>query len=339
MKSTRLVSVCRFSSVTNSRLKIAFFGSDNFSTISLNAIYNYCQLHNHQLDVITPSLKPTGRGLNQIIDLPIGELATSLDIPIHRVSTASDIIQLSNRYNLAIAVSFGKLIPGTFLTSCKYGGVNVHPSLLPRYSGASPLQYCLLNDDKYTGCTVQTLHPTKFDRGDILIQSDEVPIEYDDNFTSLEKKLGAIGAELLVETIDKGLFSKHGKFVNKYEFSLASKIPRTRKQVYWDKVSARQVKRMEDALGSVYTFIPVNKKNKTDIHRVILGGISEHQGDVDLDIPGQFTLSSDKLVIKTNNGCINVSTIQQQTKNKQSPKEFINSFHKNIGDSIYQFIN
>ncbi|EGW35578.1 uncharacterized protein SPAPADRAFT_58802, partial [Spathaspora passalidarum NRRL Y-27907] len=213
-----------FSSVSSSdRLKIAFFGSDHFSTASLTALHTYSQLHNHTIHVITPTLKPTGRGLTQLIDLPLGTLANSLSLPVHRVENSSDMNELvSHQFNLAIAVSFGKLIPSKFLQSCKFGGLNVHPSLLPTYSGASPLQYALLNDDKFTGCTVQTLHPTKFDKGEILLQSSKVDILDSDNFESLEKKLSDIGARLLVETIDQRLFLDGGGIKSEYPFSLAS---------------------------------------------------------------------------------------------------------------------
>ena len=111
-----------------------------------------------------------------------------------RADTSQEITQLSEQYlfNLVIAVSYGRLIPSTFIQHCKYGGLNVHPSLLPKYSGSSPLQYALLNDDKFTGCTVQTLHPTKFDHGDIIIQSSEIPILDDDNSVSLFKNLARL---------------------------------------------------------------------------------------------------------------------------------------------------
>ncbi|KAF3080630.1 Methionyl-tRNA formyltransferase, partial [Orbilia oligospora] len=115
--------------------------------------------------------------------------------------------------DLIIAVSFGLFIPSRILEYARFGGLNVHPSFLPKYWGASPIQHAIINDDKTTGVVVQTLHPEKFDAGRIIAKSDPVDIEVDTTifpppishpespYRKLESKLGDIGASLLTDVI------------------------------------------------------------------------------------------------------------------------------------------
>ncbi|RCK56645.1 Methionyl-tRNA formyltransferase, mitochondrial [Candida viswanathii] len=245
-----------------SPLWIAFFGSDDFSVASLAKLTQYQSTTTHHtpspiesIHVITRSIKPTGRNMKAMVDLPIGKYAASQGIPVLRADTATEILDVlsQHQFNLVVAVSYGRLIPAQFIAQCRYGGLNVHPSLLPTYAGSSPLQYALLNDDASTGCTVQTLHPTKFDHGDVLLQSGEIPISGSDNLASLFDKFGEIGGDLLVRTIDQGLFVDPKPVVNDYQVEITGFV---------GQLSARQIKRVWDALGPVFTFINVNLVRK-----------------------------------------------------------------------------
>ncbi|KAK6890400.1 Methionyl-tRNA formyltransferase, mitochondrial [Candida tropicalis] len=333
-------------------LKIAFFGSDTFSVASLLKLTQYQSTHPQKIDnihVITRSIKPTGRNLKNLIDLPIGIEAQESNIPILRADTSSEILDIlnSHHFNLAIAVSYGRLIPAEFISSCKYGGLNVHPSLLPKYSGSSPLQFALLNDDKFTGCTVQTLHPTKFDHGDILLQSNEVSIEDNDNISSLLNKFGQIGGDLLVDTLHQGLFVNPTPVKNNYQFSLAPKINKSKSQALWSELTAREIKRVYDALGPIYTFISVNliKKRKPfmEKQRVILSKASElinHDDSVNTLVnPGDFTLGEKGLIVKAKEGYVLAESIKMQAQSEESPESFIGSYNRKVGNTPKQFIN
>lgn len=192
-------------------LRIALFGTDEFSNFSLQALHNY-QLQNpdriKQLDLITRPPKRGGRGRKLLKETFATKLARDLNITTHFAETKEEIIALNtnNRYNLAIAVSYGSFIPGIFLNSIKYGGLNVHPSLLPQLRGPAPLHHAILQQLESTGVTIQTLHPTRFDRGTPVYQSNIIPILASDNLPSLYSKLGKLGADTLVASIDKNLF-------------------------------------------------------------------------------------------------------------------------------------
>ncbi|CAI5759545.1 unnamed protein product [Candida verbasci] len=331
-------------------LKIAFFGSDRFSVASLCKLDEYRRANPNIIEsihVITRRIKPTGRDLKNLIELPVGKFANDLNIPIIRTDSAQEINNLPIEFNLIIAVSFGKLIPGKFIFRSKYGGLNVHPSLLPKYSGSSPIQYALLNDDKYTGCTIQTLHPTKFDQGEIILQSEKIPVLDDDNYNSLVSKLGPIGGELLVKVIKLKSFISQKKFESIEQYSMASKISKTMSEIIWDSYSARKIKRRFDALGPLFCFINVKIKRKKTVieekRRVILSDISEIR-DPKLNVPlkevGEFTVTTDGLIVKAIEGYVRVEKVKLEAQNEDTPQAFINGFTKRVGKDMPKlFIN
>lgn len=112
--------------------------------------------------------------------------------------------------NLIVAVSFGLLVPPRILNACKYGGLNVHPSLLPDLRGPAPIHHTLLKQRKSTGITVQTLHPRHFDRGTILAQTPppglDVPDQHRCTPEQLRDFLAPIGAGMLLDVIKKRSF-------------------------------------------------------------------------------------------------------------------------------------
>ncbi|KAI5965823.1 FMT1 [Candida pseudojiufengensis] len=349
--SIRTISTTSTTAIRHDPLKIAFFGSDKFSVASLRKLLDLKSSTNEVIEdikVITRTIKPTGRYMKKYEELPISKYALENKIPVLRADSSQDILKLldNNTFNLTIAVSFGKLIPSKFLESCTYGGLNVHPSLLPKYSGSSPIQHAIMNDDQTTGVTVQTLHPTKFDHGRIISQSDEVPI-LNDNYRSLEYRLGAEGGELLKTCIKDSLFVEPQGIESSFKRSFAPKIDKTKRQILWNQYSARQIERLNDALGPLFTFIKVQTKSKgklsQEIKRVILDRVKETKNEnelwnLNLKQPGEFYLSEDKLYIKANNGYLTVGKLKLQTKSEETPVEFMKNYKKNIGKMPQKFV-
>ncbi|KAI5955056.1 FMT1 [Candida jiufengensis] len=333
-------------------LNVAFFGSGNFSVASLRKLLQLRSSSTkfiNDLKVITRTIKPTGRSMKTFKELPVSEYALSNNIPILRADTSEEINRLinENNFNLTIAVSYGKLIPSKFLESCQYGGLNVHPSLLPKYSGSSPIQYALINDDKETGVTLQTLHATKFDHGSIISQSNPIEIQDSDNYKSLETKLGELGAQLLVNSIKDYTFLNPNSETPNVKRTLAPKIDKSKRQILWNQYIARQIKRLYDALGPLYTFIPVQIKRRDkpfeELKRVILNDVKEVADDatlkeLNLSQIGEFCLLGDRLYIRANQGYVSADLLQLQTKSEESATQFMKNFKKNIGDSPQRFV-
>ena len=197
-------------------LKILFCGSDEFSAESLRQLYRE-KADNPELikyiHVVVKAGKPAGRGLKEIRDVPLRSVARELSLPCSEIHTftgwtpPSSDTEGSGSPNLVIAVSFGLLVPPRILSASKYGGLNVHPSLLPEFRGPAPLQWTLLEGRKRSGITVQSLHPAHFDGGKIVEQDTfHVPKNGECTFAELLTTVAPAAGKLLVHALRKGSF-------------------------------------------------------------------------------------------------------------------------------------
>src|SRR3990167_11267737 len=179
-------------------LRVAFFGTPRLAQIVLENLV--ASPYKPVLIVTAPDTK-AGRGQNL---LPSLAKQTALKHKIEVIHDLSSIIH--NQFDLAILVAYGKIIPEEILAIPKYGFVNVHPSLLPKYRGPSPIQSAILEGEENTGVTIIKLDEA-IDHGPILAQS-EVAITNGDTHASLVEKLGELGAKLLIKTLPKYLAGK-----------------------------------------------------------------------------------------------------------------------------------
>ncbi|KAI0110878.1 Formyltransferase [Nemania sp. FL0031] len=162
-------------------LHILFCGTDEFSCASLKALH-----HEHvrnpdlirSIDVVVRPGKRVGRGRKVVKDSPIQGLAESLGLKVHERDTFTGW-DMPTKTNLIIAVSFGLFVPPRLLRAAKYGGLNVHPSLLPDLRGATPLQHTLITGRRLTGISLQTLSEVSFDHGLVLAQTPSDPSHKD----------------------------------------------------------------------------------------------------------------------------------------------------------------
>lgn len=182
-------------------MKIIFAGTPDFSLPSLKAIYN----SSHQIcAVLTQPDRPSGRGL-KLTASPVKQLAQELKLPLLQPASLKDSLvqkQLCDlNADVLVDVACGFLIPKEILAALKYGCVNIHPSLLPRWRGAAPVQRAILAGDKITGVTIMRMD-AGLDTGPIYKQ-DSLAIEDDDTSASLLQKCSVIGAKLLLGVLDE----------------------------------------------------------------------------------------------------------------------------------------
>ncbi|KAI0551668.1 formyl transferase [Xylaria curta] len=186
-------------------LHILFCGSDEFSCASLKVLHGE-HVQNPDLirsiDVVVRPGKRTGRGYKVVRDPPIRSLAESLGLQIHERDTFTGW-DMPSKTNLIIAVSFGLFVPPRLLRGAKYGGLNLHPSLLPDLRGPAPLQHTLLTGRKKTGVSLQTLDHKTFDHGLVLSQTSSlrVPMTVPD----LQALVTPIAANMLIDGLRAGL--------------------------------------------------------------------------------------------------------------------------------------
>ncbi|KAK1780875.1 formyl transferase, partial [Copromyces sp. CBS 386.78] len=200
-------------------LRILFCGSDLFSCYSLKALHAEHKANPgliKSIDVMVRPGKATGRGYKEIRQVPIQSLAQELSLPIHIRDTFTgwSLPQKTGGpdggepepINLIVAVSFGLFVPPRILNQAKYGGLNVHPSLLPNLRGPAPLHHALLSRLSHTGVSVQTLSPHTFDAGTVIAQTPlpGVPIPQNCTVQQLHDLLAPLGAEMLVSALREG---------------------------------------------------------------------------------------------------------------------------------------
>ncbi|KAF2262297.1 Formyltransferase [Lojkania enalia] len=289
-------------------LKILFCGSDEFSIASLRALNNA----KHQdpkliqsIDVVHRPGKPTGRGLKVIREVPIKQIATKeLNLNTHEIDTFTGWIPPVS-INMIIAVSFGLFVPPRILGSAKYGGVNVHPSLLPDFWGPAPIQHTLLKKRPMTGVTVQTLDPVHFDHGTILAQtpSPGLPLDTGLDLTTakLTALLGEAGAQMLLHVlesraflpplVDAGWYSASGGPIDH-----AEKITKQHRFVDLLTATADDILIRHRVLGGLWCYLPNGE-------RIILDEIVPSKPDGSIPHEPATLIDEDgQLILQTNTG-------------------------------------
>lgn len=153
--------------------------------------------------VLTQPDRPKGRGL-ELVKSPVKESAERLGIPIYQPAKIKINDELKSRLEhiapeAIVVVGYGRIIPTWMLNLPKYGNINLHASLLPKYRGAAPIQWAIANGETVTGVTTMRINEG-LDTGDILLQK-ELAVFDDDTSETLGPKLAAIGAEMMIETL------------------------------------------------------------------------------------------------------------------------------------------
>ncbi|MBW4627294.1 MAG: methionyl-tRNA formyltransferase [Brasilonema octagenarum HA4186-MV1] len=184
-------------------MKIVFFGTPSFAVPTLEKLLNHPEFD--VLAVVTQPDKRRGRG-NQLIPSPVKAVATSANVPVWQPPRVKkDIETLTKLKNsdadVFVVVAYGQILSQEILDMPKLGCVNVHGSILPKYRGAAPIQWCLYNGETQTGITTM-LMDAGMDTGAMLLKA-TTPIELLNNAHDLAEKLAVMGADLLVETLCK----------------------------------------------------------------------------------------------------------------------------------------
>lgn len=177
-------------------MKVLFLGSPYFAVKILKRLL---QSSHNVVAVVTQSDKPSGRG-QKLMPTQVKQFATEKGIPVYSFDKLSQHLDEIEKidYDIAVTASFGQILNEKFLSIAPC--INVHPSLLPKYRGATPIQSALLSGDKVTGVSIMEV-VRAVDAGDVIAQK-QVKIEEDDDYTTLQDKLADVGGDMLVEVLD-----------------------------------------------------------------------------------------------------------------------------------------
>jgi len=180
-------------------VRILFMGTPEYALFGLRAL---CDAGENVIGVVTQPDKPKGRGY-ELCPPPVKVFAMEKGLPVYQPETlrngAFDEELRALAPDLIVVVAYGKILPQSVLDMPKYGCINVHGSLLPAYRGAAPMQRAIIDGRTETGVTTMQM-AAGLDTGDMLVTV-RVPIGENDNFEDMHDRLGAAGAEALLETL------------------------------------------------------------------------------------------------------------------------------------------
>ena len=213
-------------------MRIAFMGTPDFSVNALQAILGAGH------DVVAVYSQPprrAGRGKKER-PTPVHEFASNLHIPVHTPLTFKNIDDVQKFKNLnvdvAVVVAYGLILPQVILDAPKYGCLNIHASLLPRWRGAAPIQRAIMAGDSETGVGIMKME-AGLDTGAVLLEK-RIAIESNETAGSLHDKLSLIGAKAIVEALD-GLLEYIPKPQSEEGITYAKKIEKVEAHIEWSK--------------------------------------------------------------------------------------------------------
>lgn len=336
-------------------MKIIFMGTPDFAKESLEAVYNS---KNEVLAVVTNPDKPKGRGMKMIAS-PVKEFALEKNLKIYqptKVRNNTEFIEEIKALNpdLLCVVAYGKILPKELLDIPRYGAINVHGSLLPKYRGAAPIQWAVLNGDKITGITTMFMD-IGMDTGDMILK-EETEIGEDETTGELWERLSKIGAKLLVKTIEKieAIPDKENKNLEEIKklvgaekqgenFTLAPMLEKEMAKIDWSKTS-REIKNLVRGLNPIvgaYSFLNGKKIKfwKIDIITLdslesIFPEIKEYISRMKKLEPGTIAFADNKkgIFIKTGDSFIKVLELQGENSKKMDYKNFLNGNKLQAGE-------
>lgn len=302
-------------------MKIVFMGTPDFARDSLEALYNKGY---DILGVVTNIDKPKGRGM-KLIPTPVKEFALEKNLNIYqpeKVKNNQEFIQEIKNLepDIICVVAYGKILPKEILDIPKYGCINVHGSLLPKYRGAAPIQWAVLNGDKTTGITTMYMD-VGMDTGDMILK-EEVQIGEDETTGELWDRLSKIGAKLLVETIEQIKDGIAPRIPQEEDFTLAPMLNKEMAKINWNEKTAKEIKNLVRGLNPIigaYTFLD-NKKYK--FWKVSTLPFESKFENIE---NGTIVKSNSKegLYIKANEGIIKVDEIQAENAKKMPICDFL----------------
>lgn len=288
------------------------------------------------LAAVTQPDRPVGRG-KKIKYSPVKELALEHNIPVLQPIKAreEDFIKELENYNpdLIVVAAYGQILPESILNLPKYGCINVHTSLLPKYRGASPIQWAIMNGDEKTGVTIMHMEAS-LDTGDIIIQ-EEVIIDKKETAATLHDKLAICGGNLLLEAIkllEEGRAPRikqddskatYVKTIDKSEGSIDFSEPA--------QVIERKIRGL-NPWPSAYTFLKGQnlKVWEAQVLREDEARLSSKEA-----IPGQIIDVSDKgLIVKTGDGYLNLLEIQLAGKKRMKVADFLRGNKVEVGTEL-----
>ncbi len=306
-------------------MNILFMGTPDFAKESLEMVYNA----GHKiLGVVTNPDKPKGRGMKMIAS-PVKEFALQKSMPIYqpiKVRNNPEFIEeiRTLKPDVICVVAYGKILPKEILDIPKLGCINVHGSLLPKYRGAAPIQWAVLNGDKKTGITTMYMD-VGMDTGDMILK-EEVDIGENETTGELWERLSKIGGNLLVETLKQIENGTAPREKQGEDFTMAPMLDKEMSKIDWENKTAEEIKNLVRGLNPIMGAYTLLNGKKIKFWKVdIATNIGYDEENIKIFRNGTVLISDqrDGLFIKTKKGILSVLEIQGENAKRMSILDFL----------------
>lgn len=298
-------------------------GTPDFAVPTLEALIGA----GHELAaVVTQPDKPKGRG-KAVLMTPVKEKALECGIPVYQPKRVRepeflDVLRKLNP-DVIVVVAFGQILPREILTLPPFGCVNVHASLLPKYRGAAPIQWAVIDGETVSGVTTMQMNEG-LDTGDILEQ-EEISLDPEETGGSLFEKLASLGGKMILSTL-KGL--EDGSIIPRAQGEMtttyAKMLTKAMGEIDWS-MDAASIERLVRGLNpwpSAYTYVD-GKTLKIWKARVEAGEAGNE--------PGQVRVTKDRLLVETGNGVLSILELQLEGKKRMEAAAFLRGFSIETG--------
>ena len=301
-----------------SELRIVFAGTPEFAAAHLNSILN----SSHEvIAVYTQPDRPSGRGI-KLLPSPVKKLALANNLPVNQPASLrnEDEHRLLESYSAdaLIVVAYGLILPREILAVPRFGCINVHASLLPRWRGAAPIERALLAGDKVSGITVMQMDEG-LDTGDILLKS-EVSIDDSNTRNDLESKLTEVGCEALIKALNN--LEELLKTPEKQDDSqscYAGKLDKAEALINWLQSAELIERQIRVGIGRFPAYSFFNSERI----RILKAQVSNATSDLS---PGTIIESNkDSFTVQCGTGSIAITQIQLPGKNVVAVRDITNS--------------
>ena len=304
-------------------------GTPDFALFSLRALVESGE---EIIGVVTQPDKPKGRGYT-LTPPPVKVYAMEQGLPIYQPKTLRDeefaTLLEALAPELIVVVAFGKILPQNVLDYPKYGCVNVHGSILPKYRGAAPMQRAIIDGEAETGITTMMM-ADGIDTGDMLL-IEKIAIEENDNFETVHDKLGALGAYTLLETVNA---MKEGTLIRKPQNdALATHAAKIEKEDCLIDFS-KSAKAVHDQIRGLSP-IPLSFTHTVDgrMLKVIASEIAEREGNF-APAGTVLSLESGRITVACGEGSVSLLTVLPEGKKRMGAADFINGRKIAVGDML-----
>lgn len=317
-------------------MKIVFLGTPEFAIPSLEVLLKTPWIE--VLAVCTQTDKEAGRG-KKLQEPPVKQFAKEHGLNIlqsFKIAKEPEVIEKIKNLlpDILITCAFGQIVNQEILDLSPHGVINVHASLLPKYRGAAPINWAILNGEKETGVSIMKTE-LGLDTGPVLLME---KCEIDENETSVDlaKKLSVIGANVLIKALEK-IKNGEAKFIPQ-DNSKATKAPMLKKElgkISWDSTTQEIHNKIRglQPWPSAYTTYQgkIIKMWESRIERI---GVSGYRGigKEGEKLPGIIVDISECITVKTKDGYLNIYKLQPESKSIINSKDWVNGAHIKTGE-------